>query len=241
MPRSPCVHVTMTELLREINPKLSQYKDRRFEGSTYRAARRFRSPPSSRLDDRHHPRSRPPPLLLLRSPALEEFQHALATSTTVYVGNVSFYTTEDQVHEVFSKAGDVKRIIMGLDKKKMTPCGFCFVVYYTRKDTEDCVKYLNGTIVDDRPIRVDFDWGFVDGRQFGRGKSGGQVRDEFREDFDPGRGGFGNLIERHAHNPNRGGRPAMGGPGLGGGAPPPPQPEDHQEEKRFRRDDSDDE
>lgn len=187
------------------------------------------------------PRSRPPPLLLLRSPALEEFQHALATSTTVYVGNVSFYTTEDQVHEVFSKAGDVKRIIMGLDKKKMTPCGFCFVVYYTRKDTEDCVKYLNGTIVDDRPIRVDFDWGFVDGRQFGRGKSGGQVRDEFREDFDPGRGGFGNLIERHAHNPNRGGRPAMGGPGLGGGAPPPPQPEDHQEEKRFRRDDSDDE
>ncbi len=145
------------------------------------------------------------------------------------------------MHEVFSKAGDVKRIIMGLDKKKMTPCGFCFVVYYTRKDTEDCVKYLNGTIVDDRPIRVDFDWGFVDGRQFGRGKSGGQVRDEFREDFDPGRGGFGNLADHHGHNPIRGGRPAMGGPGLGGGAPPPPQPEDHQEEKRFRRDDSDDE
>ncbi len=184
-------------------------------------------------------------LPLLRSPALEEFQHALATSTTVYVGNVSFYTTEDQVHEVFSKAGDVKRIIMGLDKKKMTPCGFCFVVYYTRKDTEDCVKYLNGTIVDDRPIRVDFDWGFVDGRQFGRGKSGGQVRDEFREDFDPGRGGFGNVVERHSRNPNHGGGglPAMGGPGLGGGAPPPPsqQQDDRQEEKRFRRDDSDDE
>ena len=152
----------MTDILREINPKLSAYKDRRFEGT------------------------------------LEEFQQALATSTTVYVGNVSFYTTEDQVHEVFSKAGDVKRIIMGLDKKKMTPCGFCFVVYYTRKDTEDCVKYLNGTIVDDRPIRVDFDWGFVEGRQFGRGKSGGQVRDEFREDFDPGRGGFGTIVDRHS-------------------------------------------
>ena len=64
---------------------------------------------------------------------------------------------------------------MGLDKQKKTPCGFCFVVYYTRKDAEDAVKYLSGTKVDERPIRVDFDWGFVEGRQFGRGRAGGQV------------------------------------------------------------------
>lgn len=64
---------------------------------------------------------------------------------------------------------------MGLDKQKKTPCGFCFVVYYTRKDAEDAVKYLSGTRVDERPIRVDFDWGFVEGRQFGRGRAGGQV------------------------------------------------------------------
>lgn len=42
--------------------------------------------------------------------------------------------------QVFSKVGDVKRIVMGLDKHTMTPCGFCFVVYYTREDAEDCVK-----------------------------------------------------------------------------------------------------
>lgn len=208
----------MTEILRDINPRLSQYKDRRFEGS------------------------------------LEDFQRALLTSTTVYVGNVSFYTTEDQIHEVFSRAGDVKRIIMGLDKKKMTPCGFCFVVYYTRKDTEDCVKYLNGTVVDDRPIRVDFDWGFVEGRQFGRGKSGGQVRDEFREDFDPGRGGFGNIVNRHGANPNRqggtGGNPnrvQMGGPPMAStgmlmsSGTARREETQFQEEKRFRRDESDDE
>lgn len=78
--------------------------------------------------------------------------------------------------QVFSRCGDVQRIIMGLDKQKKTPCGFCFVVYYTRKDAEDAVKYLSGTKVDERPIRVDFDWGFVEGRQFGRGRAGGQVR-----------------------------------------------------------------
>jgi nuclear cap-binding protein subunit 2 len=155
----------------------------------------------------------------------EEFEEALKQSTTVYVGNVSFYTTEDQIYEVFSKTGDIKRIIMGLDKNKMTPCGFCFVVYYTRKDTEDCVKYLNGTMLDDRPIRVDFDWGFVEGRQFGRGKSGGQVRDEYRMDYDPGRGGFGGILGQH-----------MTSQGDGDGSLPPVNTE-----KRFRRDDSDNE
>ena len=77
---------------------------------------------------------------------------------------------------MFSRAGDVKRIIMGLDKHQMTPCGFAFVVYYTRQDAEDAVKYISGTIMDDRPVRVDFDWGFKDGRQYGRGRSGGQVQ-----------------------------------------------------------------
>lgn len=96
--------------------------------------------------------------------------------------------------QVFSRAGDIKRIVMGLDKQKLTPCGFCFVVYYTRQDAEDCVKYLSGMMLDERPIRADFDWGFQEGRQFGRGRSGGQVRDEYRMDYDSGRGGYGNLL-----------------------------------------------
>jgi nuclear cap-binding protein subunit 2 len=47
-------------------------------------------------------------------------------SATLYVGNLSFYTTEEQIYELFSKCGDIKRIIMGLDRNKKTPCGFCF-------------------------------------------------------------------------------------------------------------------
>lgn len=59
----------------------------------------------------------------------DEFEHALRTSTTVYVGNLSFYTTEEQIYEVFSRTGELKKIIMGLDKNSKTPCGFCFVLY----------------------------------------------------------------------------------------------------------------
>ncbi|GAB4824918.1 Nuclear cap-binding protein subunit 2 [Ancistrocladus abbreviatus] len=126
----------------------------------------------------------------------EEFEHALKTSTTVYIGNMSFYTTEEQVYELFSRVGEIKKIIMGLDKNTKTPCGFCFVLFYSREDTEDAVKYISGTILDDRAIRVDFDWGFQEGRQWGRGRSGGQVRDEYRTDYDPGRGGYGKLVQR---------------------------------------------
>ncbi|KAJ6377698.1 hypothetical protein OIU78_028010 [Salix suchowensis] len=107
-----------------------------------------------------------------------------------------FYTTEEQVYELFTRAGEIRKIIMGLDKNSKTPCGFCFVLYYSREDTEDAVKFISGTILDDRPIRVDFDWGFQEGRQWGRGRSGGQVRDEYRTDYDPGRGGYGKLVQQ---------------------------------------------
>ena len=53
------------------------------------------------------------------------------------------------------------------------------------------MKYISGTKLDERIIRCDLDLGYKEGRQFGRGKSGGQVRDEHRSDYDPGRGGWG--------------------------------------------------
>ncbi|MCL4130607.1 UNVERIFIED_CONTAM: hypothetical protein GTU68_023859, partial [Idotea baltica] len=120
----------------------------------------------------------------------------LKTSSTLYVGNLSFYTTEEQIYESFGRAGDIKSVIIGLDKFKKTPCGFCFVEYYTREDAENCMRFINGTRLDDRIIRSDWDAGFIEGRQYGRGKSGGQVRDEYRTDYDSGRGGYGKIIQQ---------------------------------------------
>lgn len=31
---------------------------------------------------------------------------------------------------------------MGLDKYKKTPCGFCFVEYYERPDSEQCMRLV---------------------------------------------------------------------------------------------------
>ncbi|KAI8607162.1 hypothetical protein BC830DRAFT_1073220, partial [Chytriomyces sp. MP71] len=96
-------------------------------------------------------------------------------SGTLYVGNLSFFTTEEQILELFSKVGAVKRVIMGLDRQRRTPCGFCFVEYFHPKHALLCMQFINGTKLDDRLIRTDIDPGFSADRQYGRGKSGGQV------------------------------------------------------------------
>lgn len=69
-----------------------------------------------------------------------EQEKLLRASSTLYIGNLSFYTTEEQIYELFSQCGDIRRVIMGLDKYKKTPCGFCFVEYYTRLDSENCMR-----------------------------------------------------------------------------------------------------
>jgi len=174
-----------------------------------------------------------------------EQERLLRQTTTLYVGNMSFYTTEEQIYELFGMCGEVKRVVMGLDKFKSTPCGFCFVEYYNREDSAYSISFgpitwillaelfplnlkaraislgqaVNWTAnalvsvtfldlvhsftlpavftrLDDRIIRTDFDAGFIEGRQYGRGKSGGQVRDEYRTDFDSGRGGYGKIVQQ---------------------------------------------
>jgi nuclear cap-binding protein subunit 2 len=118
-------------------------------------------------------------------------------SRTVYVGNLAFVTTDSQLHALFSRAGNIERIIMGLNANTKTPCGFAFVLYSLRTSAIDAVRYLNGTILDERNIKVEMDKGFYEGRQYGRGETGGQVRDEFRSGFDEGRGGY-SVMEQNA-------------------------------------------
>ncbi|KAM8896483.1 nuclear cap-binding protein subunit 2-like [Lycaon pictus] len=127
----------------------------------------------------------------------DEQEKLLKDSSTLYVGNLSFYTTEEQIYELFSRCGDVKNVFMGLDKIKKTACGFCFIEYHNRFDAENAMLFLNGTCLDDHTICTDWDLGFREGRQYSHHRSGGQIRNEFREDSDIGRGGFGKQAQAH--------------------------------------------
>jgi len=113
------------------------------------------------------------------SPAAQ--RQALTKSATLYVGNLAFSTRQVHLRRHFEQLGPVKGIILGLDRMKKTPCGFCFVEYWNRSHALQSVALLSGTKLDGRVIRVELDAGFQPGRQYGRGVSGGQVRDDRRK------------------------------------------------------------
>ena len=153
--------------------------------------------------------------------ATVELQEAArAVSTTVYVGNLSHTTTEQQIHAFARDAGVVRRVVMGLHRVEKTPCGFCFVEYADRAACVAAEALLNGRTLDARALQVEIDPGFKEGRQFGRGRGGGQVRDDLRSDYDEGRGGFGAFVRAGLAAPRFPPPPPM----FPGGVPPPPPP-----------------
>eukprot|EP01054_Gregarina_sp_Poly1_P009586 Gregarina_sp_Poly_1__9585@NODE_605_length_7202_cov_256_472039_g465_i0_p5_GENE_NODE_605_length_7202_cov_256_472039_g465_i0NODE_605_length_7202_cov_256_472039_g465_i0_p5_ORF_typecomplete_len136_score13_68RRM_1/PF00076_22/1_3e18RRM_5/PF13893_6/1_3e08RRM_8/PF11835_8/2e05RRM_7/PF16367_5/0_00074Nup35_RRM_2/PF14605_6/0_004RRM_Rrp7/PF17799_1/0_025RRM_occluded/PF16842_5/0_5PHM7_cyt/PF14703_6/1_5e03PHM7_cyt/PF14703_6/0_54_NODE_605_length_7202_cov_256_472039_g465_i038394246 len=110
----------------------------------------------------------------------EEWFGALIDSTTLYVGNLSFYVSEEQVYEIFSTCGNVTRVVIGLNRNRRQPCGFCFVQFATHEEASYAHTLLNGSFCDERVVRCDWDTGkgISKDRKFGRGAHGGQVRDE---------------------------------------------------------------
>ncbi|KAF7464733.1 Hypothetical predicted protein [Marmota monax] len=71
----------------------------------------------------------------------EEQEKLLKNSCTSYVENLSFNTTEKQIYELFSKSGDIKKIIMGLykvEKKSSMWILFCGILFKSRCKKMSC-------------------------------------------------------------------------------------------------------
>ncbi|CDI80030.1 nuclear cap-binding protein, putative [Eimeria praecox] len=132
--------------------------------------------------------------------SLEDWKEAIRTSRAVYVGNLNYFTTEEELYELVSHAGSVDRIVMGLNRLTRAPCGFAFVLFRSPREAKVAVQILSGAQCDGRVIRVDPDSGRdIDGsRKYGRGTSGRQWRDEWRDFYDPGRGGQGGELGKRA-------------------------------------------
>jgi nuclear cap-binding protein subunit 2 len=62
--------------------------------------------------------------------------------------------------EFFHQCGQTINLIMGLNKKQKTPCGFCFVEFATREEAALAIDCLNLAVLDGRQVRIDWDPGF---------------------------------------------------------------------------------
>jgi RNA recognition motif-containing protein len=75
-------------------------------------------------------------------------------ATRLYVGNISWDTTEDALHAALSKSGVVKELHMVSDRETGRPRGFAFAEMATEADAQAVIAALNGTMLDNRELMV---------------------------------------------------------------------------------------
>jgi cold-inducible RNA-binding protein len=75
-------------------------------------------------------------------------------SIKLYVGNLSFDTTEEQLTTLFSEAGNVTSAKIITDRHTGQPRGFGFVEMETKSAGQRAISMLNGRTVDGRPLSV---------------------------------------------------------------------------------------
>ena len=73
----------------------------------------------------------------------------------VYVGNLSFDTTQDKLQELFGAHGEVTSVNLVTDRYTGRPRGFAFVEMATEEAANAAIAALNGQQVDGRELKVD--------------------------------------------------------------------------------------
>lgn len=72
----------------------------------------------------------------------------------IYVGNLSFGTTEEKLRELFAEAGTVDIVEMIMDRETRQPKGFAFITMSNQAEAEKAIQMLNGKMVDNRELKV---------------------------------------------------------------------------------------
>ena len=112
-------------------------------------------------------------------------------SSKVFVGNLDFNATRNDVQTLFAEVGEVRDVFLPTDRESGRPRGFAFVEYASEEDAAKAIEKFNGYQFSGRALRVNA----AEDRPRGSGGGGG---------FKP-RGSFG------------GGGGYAGGGGYGGG------------------------
>lgn len=75
-------------------------------------------------------------------------------SQRIYVGNLSYDTTEDTLRSLFAEFGQVESVNIITDRYSGRPKGFAFVEI-AEEAAQAAITALNGKMVDNREIKVD--------------------------------------------------------------------------------------
>lgn len=91
----------------------------------------------------------------------------------LYVGNLSFNTSEAQLRDLFAQHGDVTSATLVMDRETGRPRGFGFVEFADAASGKAAIEALNGTSFDGRDLTVNEARPREAGGGGGRGGGGG--------------------------------------------------------------------
>jgi cold-inducible RNA-binding protein len=74
--------------------------------------------------------------------------------TKLYVGNLSYETTEDSLRTKFAQVGTVVSVDMIKDRYTGQMKGFAFVMMSSNEEAQNAIKMLNEQMLDNRAIKV---------------------------------------------------------------------------------------
>jgi RNA recognition motif-containing protein len=76
-------------------------------------------------------------------------------TSNLYVGNLSFETSEDTLRTLFAEYGEIASVNLITDRYTGQSRGFAFVEMSTEQAAQEAMSGLNGKQVDEREIKVD--------------------------------------------------------------------------------------
>ena len=74
--------------------------------------------------------------------------------TKLYVGNLSYSVTEDELRELFAQAGGVTSVAVIKDRDTGQSKGFAFVEFGTQADAQKAISRFNGQKLGERTLTV---------------------------------------------------------------------------------------
>ena len=75
-------------------------------------------------------------------------------SNKLFVGNLSFNTTENDLHDAFAAHGTVTEANLMMDRATGCPRGFGFVTMSSPEEAQKAVEAMNGKSMDGRALTV---------------------------------------------------------------------------------------
>src|SRR5438270_7911012 len=85
---------------------------------------------------------------------LAAFSRINSMGTKLYVGNLPFNTTENELQELFAQAGAVQEVTLMQDRFTGKSRGFAFVTMGSDEDAQNAISKLNGQTIEGRALTV---------------------------------------------------------------------------------------